>query len=254
MAPGIAAKPHTTATLVILAALGAVFALAGCRARAPQPAALRVERTDLVLVARTLQGLEGRVHAEVAAARSVWPTLARGLPATMTPALRHGIAAAASRAGTLALPTFVTIEAGLTGPAAGIGGLLKHYAILTRRGWRFIAAATATSGASGASGADASGASPTGANGPHRTSSTGASGTNGAGFLRANAGLYIYCVYDGHYDLSLIGKAIVADYAKLGGATAFGAELTAARVAALARAYSVTAVRLTPHPGPGVQV
>jgi hypothetical protein len=248
VAPGIAAKPHTTATLVILAALGAVFALAGCRARAPQPAALRVERTDLVLVARTLQGLEGRVHAEVAAARSVWPTLARGLPATMTPATQRGIAAAASRAGTLALPTFVTIEAGLTGPAAGIGGLLKHYAILTRRGWRFIAAATATSRA------DASGAGPTGANGPHRTSSTGASGTNGAGFLRANAGLYIYCVYDGHYDLSLIGKAIVADYAKLGGATAFGAELTAARVAALARAYSVTAVRLTPHPGPGVQV
>jgi hypothetical protein len=199
-----------------------------------------------VLVARTLQGLKGRVHAEVAAARSVWPTLAHGLPATMTPATRRGIAAAASHAGTLALPTFVTIEAGLTGPAAGIGGLLKHYAILTRRGWRFIAAATATSGASGAD--------PTGATGPHRTSSTGASGTSGTGFLRANAGLYVYCVYDGHYDLSLIGKAIVAAYAKLGGATAFGAELTAARVASLARAYSVAAVRLTPHPAPGVRV
>jgi hypothetical protein len=201
----------------------------------------------LVLVARTLQGLEGRVHAEVAAARSVWPTLAQGLPATMTPATRRDIAAVASRAGTLALPTFVTIEAGLTGPAAGIGGLLKHYAILTRRGWQFIAAATAASGTSGAG--------PTGANGPqHRTSSTGASGTNGAGFLRANAGLYVYCVYDGHYDLSLIGKAIVAAYAKLGGAAAFGAELTAARVVALARAYSVAAVRLTPHPAPGLQV
>jgi hypothetical protein len=182
---------------------------------------LRVERTDLVLLARTLRGLEGGVHAEVAAARTVWPTLARGLPTTAAPATRSGIAAAATRAGALALPTFVTVEAGLTGPAAGIGGLLKHYAILTRRGWRFIAAAGDTSGAS---------------------------------FLRANAGLYIYCIYDGHYDLSLIGKAIAAAYKKLGGPAAFGAELTAASVAALAHAYSIPAVRLAPHPAPSLQV
>jgi hypothetical protein len=249
VAPGIATKPRTAATLVVLAALGVVFALAGCGARAPRPAALRVERTDLVLLGRTLQGLEGKIHAEVAAARSVWPTLAHGLPATMTPATRRGIAAAAARAGALVLPTFVTIEAGLTGPAAGIGGLLKHYAILTRRGWRFIAAATAGVG-TGPTG----GLGPTGASGSRHTSSTGTSAADGAGFLRANAGLYIYCVYDGHYDLSLVGKAIVAAYEKLGGSAAFGAELTAAHVAALTRAYSIPAVRLAPHPAPGVQV
>jgi hypothetical protein len=177
--------------------------------------------------------------------------LARGLPATATPATRRRIAVAADRAGTLALPTFVTIEAGLTGPAAGIGGLLKHYAILTRRGWRFIAAAA---GAGGTDSGGTGGTGPTGVNGSRGTSSTGASAANGASFLRANAGLYIYCVYDGHYDLSLIGKAIVAAYAKLGGPAAFGAELTPARVAAIAQAYSIAAVRLVPHPAPSVHV
>jgi hypothetical protein len=229
LAPGVATA------LVILAALGVVFALAGCGARAPRPAALRVERTDLILLGRTLQQLEGKIHAEVAAARPVWPTLARGLPAGETPATRRAIAAVDARAGALALPIFVTIEAGLTGPAAGIGGLLKHYAILTRRGWQFIAAAIGAGDAGGAS-------------------QNRAGGTDSAGFLRANAGLYIYCVYDGHYDLSLIGKELASAYDKLGGPTAFGAQLTAARVAALARGYSIPAVRLVPHPAPGVQV
>jgi hypothetical protein len=218
--------PGVAGALGILAALVAVFALAGCGARAPRPAELRLERTDLVLIGRTLQRLEGQVHAEVGAARTVWPTLARGLPTATTAATRRAIAAADTHAGALVLPSFVTVEAGLTGPAAGIGGLLKHYALLTQRGWRFIVAAVGAGGAGG---------------------------TSGASFLRANAGLYIYCVYDGHYDLSLIGKAIVAAYGKLGGPAAFGAELTAARVAALARAYSIPAVRLVPHPAPAVQ-
>ena len=66
--------------------------------------------------------------------------------------------------------------------------------------------------------------------------------------------LYIYCVYDGHYDLSLIGKAVQSAYRKLGGAPAFGASLTQSQVEALARAYSIPAVRLEPHPAPGVVV
>ena len=233
-------------------ALGVVFVLAGCGARAPRPTALRVERTDLILLGRTLQGLEGTVHAEVAAARSVWPTLAPGLPATATPATQRAIAAAAIHAGALALPTFVTVEAGLTGPAAGIGGLLKRYAILTRRGWRFIAAAVRAGSASGAGSAGTTGAN--GASGATGAGTTGAGSASGASFLRANAGLYIYCIYDGHYDLSLVGKSFVAAYRKLGGAAAFGAELTTARVAALARAYSIPAVRLAPHPAPAVHV
>jgi hypothetical protein len=252
-------------------ALGVVVALAGCGTHAPRPAALRVERTDLVLLGHALQGLEGRVHAEVGTARAVWPTLARGLPTVATPATRRAIAAADARAGALALPSFATAEAGLTGPAAGIGGLLKHYVVLARRGWRFIAAAAGVGPSAGAGSTADRGTSGTGPTGPtdggpggadstagdaasgtdSTTAEGGASGTN---FLRANAGLYIYCVYDGHYDLSLIGKEIVAAYAELGGPAAFGSALTAGRVAALARAYSIPAVRLAPHPVPGVQV
>ena len=72
-------------------------------------------------------------------------------------------------------------------------GLLKAYAVLTQRGWRFLAAALT-----------------------NQTTARGRTTTAAAQFLRANAGLYIYCVYDGHYDLSLVGKALQDAYRKLG--------------------------------------
>jgi hypothetical protein len=179
-----------------------------------------------VLIARALQQLEAPTHSEVAAARTVWPTLARGLPrGSLPPATAHALAAADRRAGALAVPWYVTSEAGgLTGPAVAVGVLLKAYATLTPRGWRFIAAALAPGSAAAAA------------------------------FMRTNAGLYIYCVYDGHYDLSLVGKALHDAYAKLGGAPAFGALLTPRRVEALARAYSIPATRLAPHPLAGLGV
>jgi hypothetical protein len=130
----------------------------------------------------------------------------------------------------LALPRFVTTEGGLTGPAAGIGALLKYYIRLTQRGWRVTAIATT----------------------PLARRSAGRAAA--MRFLRANSGLYIYCIYDGHYDLSLIGKKLQDAYRKLGGPAAFGATLTAARVEALARAYSIPATRLQPHPLPRVHV
>ena len=193
-----------------------------------------------MLVAHTLAGAQAAAHGEVAAARVVWPALARGLPARLSPGQRLALAAAQRRAAALALPWYVTTEegGGLTGPAVAVGGMLKAYASLTPRGWRFIAAALA-----------AQAAAASGGEGPSSGRTAAA-----ARFGRANAGLYIYCVYDGHYDLSLVGKALRAGYLRLGGPAAFGAALTAGQVAALARAYSIPAVRLQPHPPTGLPV
>ena len=128
----------------------------------------------------------------------------------------------------------VTTEGALTGPAAGLAGLLKAYTRLTQRGWQFTAAALATESA-----------------GSGRPGGAGAA-TRAARFLRSNSALYIYCIYDGHYDLSLIGKALPNAYHTLGGAPVFGVSLCTAQVDGLARAYTHT--RLTPHPSPGLAV
>jgi hypothetical protein len=155
--------------------------------------------------------------------------------------LSAAIATADARAGAVALPRLLTVEGALTGPAAAIGGLLKNYAILTQRSWRFLAAAS-----------DARARGSVGGSGSAGGSARGASGSGGAAaFLRANSGLYVYCIYDGHFELSVLGKKLQSAYAKLGGAAAFGAALPPSVVEALARAYSPARVRLEPHPAPG---
>ena len=171
-------------------------------------------------LAHTLQRLQSPTAAEVAAAGAAWPSLAGGLPSEPTPSLRVKVAAAERRAAALALPAEVTTEGSVTGPAVELAGMLKSYVRLTQRGWQYLAAALG----------------------------------GGSRFLRANAALYIYCVYDGHYDLSLIGKVVQSAYRKLGGAPAFGASLTQSQVEALAHAYSIPAVRLEPHPAPTLVV
>jgi hypothetical protein len=113
----------------------------------------------------------------------------------------------------------------LTGPAAGIAGLYENYERLAERGWRLTAAGIATI-------LDGSPAA--------------------ARFARENAALYLDAIYDGHFDLSLLGKSVASGYTKLGGPSAFGARLTQSQVNALAAAYSIPAVRLAPHPGPTV--
>jgi hypothetical protein len=215
-----------------------------------------------VLLAHTLQRLQAPASGEVGAARTVWPALAGGLPRSFSPAMQLSVAAAERSAGMLALPAFVTTEGGLTGPAAKLAGMLKAYTSLTQRGWPYIAATiSAESGARARSGG-ASGARVTrSSSGARATRSSGASEavsastTSAVGiappaaqFLRANAGLYIYCIYDGHYDLSLIGKALLGAYRTLGGAPAFGAALPQSQVEALARSYSIPSSRLAPHP------
>lgn len=219
--PGLDVALAIRAALLIATALITAAALAGCGSHPSRTAGLRLERTDLARLGHALRRLESPVHAEVAAARTAWPALVGGLPPASTPATRHAIASAAALAETLALPRFVLVEGGLTGPAAGVGGLLKSYTVLTRRGWQFLTAASRTGRAS---------------------------------FLRANSGLYVYCVYDGHFELSVLGKRLQAAYRKLGGGGAFGAALTPADVEALAHAYSSATTRLEPHPAPRVRV
>jgi hypothetical protein len=243
---------------VVALTVGLAAALTGCGGPAPRPAELRLERTDLVLMGRTLARLQPPIHGEVAAARTIWPELASGLPSNPPPALRQSIATAGARTGALALPLPLTREGGLTGPAAGLGGLLKSYTTLTQRGWQFLAAATARATAAGGARGTAATTGATGAGraqspassqpGAREVAGTGSSQPAGAHFLQENAGLYIYCVYDGHYDLSLIGKQLQAAYRKLGGPAAFGRTLTQAQVNALAGAYSIPSVRLAPHP------
>ncbi len=185
-----------------------------------------MERADLVRLAHTLQQVQAPIAAEVAAARAAWPSLAGGLPASVTPTLRAELAAADRRAAALALPAEVTTEGSLTGPAAELAGMLKSYVRLAQRGWQYLAGTLGVRATTAAA----------------------------ARFLRANAPLYIYCVYDGHYHLSLIGKTLQSAYLKLGGGPVFGASLTQSQVEALASAYSIPATRLEPHPAPGVVV
>ena len=70
-----------------------------------------------------------------------------------------------------------------------------------------------------------------------------------ARFARANVGLYIESVYDGHFTLAQIGKQLLAGYGELGGPSAFGSLLSAAEVDALAQTYSEANDRLHPHVG-----
>jgi hypothetical protein len=241
--------------------------MAGCGGQRPRPAALRVERADLVQLVHTLQQLRAPITAEAAAAHEAWPSLTGGLPDSVTPALRLEVTAAERRATALTLPAEVTTEGSLTGPAAELAGMLKSYVRLTQRGWQYLADALAEGTATTATVPHlvthsrksarraAGGAAPApGAGGSAAGAVSNGVTAAGARFLHANAPLYIYCIYDGHYHLSLIGKTLQSAYLKLGGAPAFGASLTHSQVEALARAYSIPATRLEPHPAPGVVV
>jgi hypothetical protein len=196
---------------------------------------LALERSEIERVDRALERLARPVGSEVRAARAVWPQLAGGLPHSDPVALQRGIAAADFRARGLRPPSSLTDPDVLTGPAANIDGLLLSYVALSQRGWHETVAAlgnakpTATAGARG-----------------HTPAAV--------GFLRANLGLYVYCVYDGHYDLSMIGKLLARSYRTLGGPAAFGDDLTQTEVDRLADDYSVAAVQLQPHPAHGVHV
>jgi hypothetical protein len=180
-----------------------------------------LERAQLVLVSGGLRSAAGAVRRELGAARGAWPSIAAGLPQALSPALRAAVGRAATGAKALPEPPFMADAARLTGPAAGIAGLYESFQQLAQRGWRLTEATI-----------DAISGGPPAA----------------ASFARANSSLYIDAIYDGHFDLSLVGKSVTSAYERLGAGQAFGATLTPSEIAALSATYSIPAVRLEPHP------
>ncbi len=190
----------------------------------PTPQALRLERTDFVAVIRELARVEPAVRLEVAATKLAWPSVVNGLPARLQARARVAITSASMRAGAIGTPGLFEehVHVSLTGPGSGPAGEFRNFSLLAARGWRAIAATIEEI-----------------EHGPALA----------ARFAMANVGLYIECVYDGHFTLAHIGKQLLSGYRKLGGARGFGSALTAGEVAALSVAYSEESDRLHPHTG-----
>jgi hypothetical protein len=208
--------------LAIAMACAVALAASGCGGggESSTPAELKLEREDLIAVARALRAAEGPVAGEVATAKRAWPLIAGGLPAGSS--ARVPVAAAQAAAARIAMPApMQEASAGsLTGPAARLAGLFRSYLLLSTRGWTLTGAAIDQAG---------------------RGSPAAAS------FARMNAGLYIESVYDGHFTLAQTGKQLLESYRMLGGPRAFAGSLSQDEVNALASSYSEAAIRLHPH-------
>jgi len=210
---------------VLAACLLGCCLLGGCSsARSATPPALRLERADLVQVARQLRAIAPAALGEAQATKAAWPHVANGLRAQLRPYGRALVAAAAARAAALRLPALFGEHeaAALTGPGAGLAGSFRGFSLLSTRGWQLIAAAVAQSLR------------------PH---------SRAASFARTNVALYIESVYDAHYTLAQLGKQLQRAYEKLGGGEGFRSALAPREVAALAAQYSEANFRLHPHPG-----
>jgi hypothetical protein len=224
---------------------GLLTGLAACASQSSS-SELQARRTDLAAVGHALIGAEEPIQEELAAARMAWPLIDRGLPRPVnapadSPAgraskqanrrdirarertmltLKRWVRAAATRAQLLP-PALVVRAAELTGAGSEIAGVYELSSGLIDHGWAQIEATLA----------------------PANRDSPAA-----RAFLRANVDTYIISVYDGNFDLSLVGKMLKQAYKRLGGAERFGRTLTPAQVADLSRAYSPTVDRLRPHP------
>jgi hypothetical protein len=226
-----ALKLHTFRALAAAASLCALLLVGvlatGCggSSKASTPAALKLQREDLVRTSRALSTIEAPIVREVAATKAAWPLIANGLPDKIAIVSRSPQAlAAAAGAARLQLPApFGEAQARtLTGPASQIAGLIRSYTLLSARGWRLLDAAF---------------------------TQIESSPPADARFARANAPLYIESIYDAHFTLAQIGKKLLAAYDKLGGERGFGAALTRAQIETLARSYSEASARLHPHAG-----
>jgi hypothetical protein len=186
----------------------------------PSGRELALQRAQLVRISGDLRSVQAAVQREVATSRGAWPLLAAGLPQVLAPTLKAAVSRASASAGALPEPPFMTAPARLTGPAAGIVGIYEDYDRLAERGWRLMDATVRA---------------------------IGEGNSVAARFARENSSLYIDAIYDGHFDLSLLGKSLLSAYQRLGGPQAFGARLPLSEVSALATTYSIPAVRLEPH-------
>jgi hypothetical protein len=218
-------RERAPAAAAVLATLALSPLAAGCAGSGhpPTPAALKLEREDLVATSRALLDAQAPVAHAVAATRSAWPLIANGLPADVGRLSRSAVVARAVESSMqLRLPAlFDEAQAPtLTGPASQIAGLFRSYALLDERGWKLLHASLA----------QIRSAAPVAAR-----------------FARENVPLYIESIYDAHFTLAQIGKKLRAGYGHLGGPRAFGAALTRAQVDELEGAYGEASDRLHPH-------
>lgn len=198
--------------------------LSGCGGSGRSPAELRLEREDLIAVARALRIAKPSVEAELAAARRAWPLLVNGLPDDPQAVARTQPLVATAAASTAKIPTPPPLTeaqfVSLTGPGSPIAALFRDYLGLVKPGWAQIAAAIEQI----EHGAPAA-----------------------ARFARENVDLYIESVYDGQFDLSQIDKHLERGYQELGGPAEFGSALAQTEVRELEATYSEAAARLQPH-------
>lgn len=212
----------------LLLLLSGVLIAAGCGGgtskTSSSPAALRLQREDVVAVSHALQGIREPVAREVAAAKAAWPAVANGLQARTLASARAPVTAAAESAGAIKPPELLESSHAdsLTGPASQLAGQFSTFNGLTSQGWQMILAAI---------------------------DSIQRGSPESARFARENVALYIDSVYDGHFSLAQIGKKLKDSYHTLGGQAAFGAALSQAEVNALADTYSEATDRLHPHAG-----
>lgn len=201
----------------------AALALAGCgKASTANPVQARLQREDLVAVARVLQSVEPAVDREVAAARAAWPFILDGLAAQIGTRARSRILAAVESALRLPLPALVAERqaAALTGPGSPLAGRYRDFWGLCRDSWKQLAAALG----------EIEHGSP-----------------RAARFARATAALYIEGVYDAHYSIAEAGKQVSAAYKTLGSAPVFGAALSERAVGQLVASYTRSRDELSPH-------
>lgn len=206
-----------------IAAIGALTALLAILLSGPEshtPLELKLQRSQLALVSAQLGALEQPLQREVIATRAVWHSIAKGLPAHPGPRLAAQISAAHAAAEALPAPAFLEYRHKLIGPAWRISTLFQEFELLAKHGWAHVDQATGAL-----------------RHGPAAAAS----------FERANTGLYIDSIYDGHFDASLIGERVLNSYKRLGEQRAFGSSLTPAAVRSISLSYSPKAMRLTPH-------
>src|ERR1700722_4954199 len=201
--------------------------LAGCGADvSATPTGLKLQREDLIARARALAQANSEVEHEVAASKTSWPLIANGLSQSASASANQvsAFAAVTKRAAELKLPGLFEESRArpLTGPASGLASEFRRFRALSAQGWRLIDYFA--------------GKLAQGSPGP-------------AGFARANSALYVESIYDAHFGLAQIGKQLLAGYARLGGAKAFGEALTESEAHQLAEDYSEERDRLHPHAG-----
>jgi hypothetical protein len=217
-------------------------------------------------VAHALIAERSEVAGEVAAAHVAWPLIDRGIPHPQSPPrhpasrgpvhsarsrrqaalrarreaalharreaalarklaeMRRAVVAATARGQALSQPLIAHAEE-LTGAGSGIAAVYELGTGLISHGWPQVEAALQAG---------------------RRTPA------QARAFLRANVNTYIVSVYDGNFDLGLLGRALERAYGHLGGRRAFGEMLTPREVAEIKAAYSPAREQLRPHPWQGL--